>query len=147
MRRFDYDGPSSGGGGGGGVGQIIEAGRPGSRTVGDFLRVAGNTPLTAVRGVAVFASGTISRVYWIGAVGGGTPGDPIGLEISVIRAGSTVSSTVVDCTSASFATPFVLPATLAVLAGDSITASLANASAGTATGASNIIVAMEVVPS
>lgn len=148
MRRFDYDGPSSGGGGGGGgVGQIISAGRPGNRTVGDYLRAAGNAPLTAARGVAVFASGTISSVYWVGVVAGGTPGDPIGLEISVIRAGSVVSSTIVDCTTALSATSFVLPAALAVLAADSITVSLASASAGTATGASNIIVSMEVVAS
>lgn len=148
MRCFDYEGPSSGGGGGsGGVGQIIQAGRPGNRTVGDFLRVAGNAPLTTTRGVAVFANGNISSLYWAGAVNGGTPGDPIGLQVSVIRAGSVVDSTVVDCTASSSATPFAFPVTLAVLAGDSITVRLASASVGTATGASNIIVSMEVVPS
>lgn len=142
MAHYDN---SVGGGGGGGTpsqaAQIIETGRNGSRTLGDYLRSAGNVLMTAARGIPCLRSGTIRSLFWQGAT---TGGDPIGLRLSVVRAGSEVGSQTVDCPSSATRAVVNLSSGLAIQRGDDLVVQIVSASSGTATTVTNCTLSLEV---
>lgn len=126
-----------------GTGQVIEIGRNGSRTVGDFLR-ASNVPLTSTIGVAVMQPGTISGIKVFGSVGGGGAGDPIGLRVSQIRAGTEVAAQTVDYTATGNLVSITFGTALTVAQDDAISVQIVSASTGTATSLANGLTFMEV---
>lgn len=128
------------------TGQIVESARSGSRPIGDFLRMAGNLAGSTARGTAIFRDGRIREFNWIGTTAGGAPGDPIGLDLLVIRSGAVISVTTVDCPSTATNTPVTLPAPIDVQAGDALALRLATASTGAASSVSNSKFAAEVTP-
>ena len=127
--------------------QVITSGRRGNRTVGDRLRLTGEVNMSANFGAPVLVSGTISSIFWKGETSGGGAGDPIGLELDVRRAGSSVSTVTVDCPDTAIGSSVTLASPLSVLENDTLVLRIVAASTGTSTNVSFPYFAAKVVAS